>query len=388
MFFDLQTTNQQNEYVNLLKLIGALSNLFSESAIPYLHYRVAERLFCKAFDAEDLSRSDVSADAKKGLIGIGLKTFLANNNKSLQKIAEFNNDRPQYKDLNSFDKIKKIAELRNSRIEFTESVHGINNSIYHCIIRGKGIFSVFEEPMHLIDIGNIKNIKAKSTSISFNDDKSEYSFSLSKSTLFKRFNTQKVLNEFDVDILNDPIEQLQDCFLKRINVLKKDISLEHSSLNELNLSKKERIKRTIFLPLYGSKQKVYERSGLNQWNAKGRPRHPNEVYIPVPIIIHKYFPDFFPDRETPFSLKLPNGKTMKSKICQENGKALMSYSNRELGDWILRDILKLKVWELLTYDKLKIFGIDSVRIDKISDLEFEINFSENNSFENFIQQFS
>ncbi|SMM99007.1 hypothetical protein SPONN_168 [uncultured Candidatus Thioglobus sp.] len=74
---------------------------------------------------------------------------------------------------------------------------------------------------------------------------------------------------------------------------------------------------------------------------------------------------------------------MQSKVCQDGSKALMSYSNRELGQWILRDILALKEGELLTYEKLQILGIDSVRIDKIGDLEFEINFAKIGSYETF-----
>lgn len=61
----------------------------------------------------------------------------------------------------------------------------------------------------------------------------------------------------------------------------------------------------------------------------------------------------------------------------------MSQSNKELGKWVLRDVLKLKEGELLTYDKLQTIGIDSVRIDKISDSEFEINFAKIGSYENF-----
>ncbi len=138
------------------------------------------------------------------------------------------------------------------------------------------------------------------------------------------------------------------------------------------------------MPLYGGNNIVYEKSGLNQWNAGGRDRHPNEVYIPIPAEIRKNFPGFFPDRETPFGLKLPNGKTMQSKICQDSGKALMSYSNRELGQWILRDVLSLKEGELLTYEKLQNLGIDSVRIDKIANDIFEINFASIGSYEQFI----
>ena len=142
----------------------------------------------------------------------------------------------------------------------------------------------------------------------------------------------------------------------------------------------EPIYQTIYLPLYGRNNIVYESSGLNQWNAKGRARNANEVYIPVPASIHKIHPSFFPDREQPFNLKLPNGKTIQSKICQDGGKALMSYSNRELGQWILRDVLKLKEGELVTYNMLQIL------IDKIGDENYEINFASSGSFENFINQ--
>jgi hypothetical protein len=53
------------------------------------------------------------------------------------------------------------------------------------------------------------------------------------------------------------------------------------------------------------------------------------------------FPNFFPGRQQSFSLKLPNGKQMQSKVCQDGEKALMSYSNKELGEWILRHSCKV-----------------------------------------------
>lgn len=62
----------------------------------------------------------------------------------------------------------------------------------------------------------------------------------------------------------------------------------------------------------------------------------------------------------------------------------MSYSNKELGNWILRDVLKLEEGKLLTYERLQIFGIDSVRIDKINNELYEINFAKNRSYDNFI----
>ena len=367
MFFNYQTKDSKDEYEKFLKVVGSLSNLFSESNTPYLYYRVAEKLFCKAFNTEDLGRSDVSVDTKKENLGIGLKTFLAKNNKTLQKVTEFGSpDRELYDNLSLNKKVLKIAELRNERINFTHRVHDIEKSIYHCVLRSENNFNIFEESMNLIDIDKIKNIKKNTGSITFDDGVDEYSFLLSKNTLTKRFKTTSYLYQFEVNILENPLDFL-------ISSISNDLSYQNKIAIE-----------TIYLPLYGRNNFVYENRGLNQWNAKGRKRDYDEVYIPIPTIIHKKYPNFFPNRETPFELKLPNGKSIKSKICQDGGKALMSYSNKELGNWILRDVLKLDEGKLLTYEKLQILGIDSVRIDKINGELYEINFAKNGSYDNFI----
>lgn len=370
MFFNHQNSQSKESYEKFLKIVGSLSNLFSESDIPYLYYRVAERLFCKSFNANDLSRSDVSIDAKKENLGIGLKTFLAGNQKTFQKITEFgSNDRILYEGLDFRKKVYKIAELRNERIDFTQRVHAVDNSIYHCVLRDKNKFMVFEEDMHFIDVENINNIKENKGSIVFDDGVNDYSFLSSKNTLTKRFITSKIVHEFEVNIIENPLKILTDC-LSREPFFDAQKYTQHD---------------VIYLPLYGKNHIVYDKSGLNQWNAKGRKRDINEVYISIPSIIHKTYPSFFPNRETPFSLKLPNDKMIQAKICQDGGKALMSYSNKELGEWILRDVLKLNEGELLTYEKLQILGIDSVRIDKIDDVNFDINFAASGSYDEFIK---
>ncbi|MCP4481346.1 MAG: NgoFVII family restriction endonuclease [bacterium] len=371
MFFNNQTKEQKSKYRDFLEIVGCLSNLFSESDIPYLYYRVAEKIFCEAFEAEDLSRSDVSSDAKKGTLGIGLKTFHAKNYRSIEKVAEFNRDRYLYKDLAPKALVEKVAELRNIRIDFTEKAHNLESSIYHCVLRDVGKFKIFEESMDRIDIANIKKVSQKRSSIAFDDEINEYLFSLSKSTLQKRFVSEPIIYDFDVKVLENPLKELSRFFRE----------------NQFLFEKEKRIKQTVFLPLYGRNYTVFEKSGLNQWNAGGRKRHSNEVYIPIPIEIHRNFPDFFPDRDTPFMLKLPNNDEMQSKVCQENSKALMSFSNKELGKWILRDILNLKEGDLLTYARLQLLGIDSVRIDKIDNSKFEINFAEIGSYENFRRSF-
>jgi hypothetical protein len=93
---------------------------------------------------------------------------------------------------------------------------------------------VFEENMDLININDINNVKKKDSSISFNDGKNEYSFNLSKSTLNKRFITTNIIKEFDVEILEDPLEQLKDLL----------------NLTEDLFVVNPRIQGTIYLPLY------------------------------------------------------------------------------------------------------------------------------------------
>lgn len=126
-----------------------------------------------------------------------------------------------------------------------------------------------------------------------------------------------------------------------------------------------------------------EKSGLNQWNASGRTRADDEVYIQIPAWIHRKFPGFFPDRDEPFILLLPNGKRMSAKVCQDGSKALMSNPNKELGKWILRDVLNLKEGELLTYEKLARIGLDSVVIYKSENGIYDIDFARLGSYEEF-----
>ena len=66
---------KNGDYLKLLSAVSKLSGLFSESIIPYINYRVVENVFCKSFDAENLSRSDTAFDANYESIGVGLKTF-------------------------------------------------------------------------------------------------------------------------------------------------------------------------------------------------------------------------------------------------------------------------------------------------------------------------
>ena len=122
------------------------------------------------------------------------------------------------------------------------------------------------------------------------------------------------------------------------------------------------------LPLYSESRAegrfIPVRNSLNMWNAEGRPRHPDEIGIPIPIDFRNHHPDFFPGVNTAFELKLPNFATLSAKQCQQGGKALMSNPNKDLGKWLLRVVLGIPKYTVITYDMLEERGIDSVYIEK------------------------
>lgn len=372
MFLERQSQSQVGYYERLLKAVGSLSNLFSESPEPYLASRATENLFCKAFEAQNLSRSDASADASKGKIGFGIKTFLEGNGRTMQKVAEFNSDHLMFGTLPPEEKVKKIAELRNERILTTKRIFGLDDLIYHCITRKVGKIIVYETPAPLIDINSIRDVRvtARGATIQFSDSNAEYSFNNSKSTLYKRFITpDQVLLDVPVRILTDPFSAVEKLISEAGLIFAPVKVLPH-----------------VFLPLYsmrGGVKRVPEKSGLNQWNAAGRPRDPNEIYIPIPAWIHRKFDGFFPPRDGAFELTLPDGTTMSAKVCQDNSKALMSNPNSALGKWLLRDVLNLKEKELLSYDKLQTIGLDTVVIYKVDNEHFDIDFTRVGSYEKF-----
>lgn len=350
--------NKFQDYKNNLKLIGSLSLLFSESDDPWLDYRVPENLYCECFGANNLARSCVTADAKLGDIGVGIKTFTEGNKKTWQKIAEFNKARKSYSDLQGLDKIKKIAELRNERIESTLRTYGLSKMIYHCVIRNKNGFHFYEEEMVKIDIPNIKIISSSDTSIIFTDEIHEYNFNISKSVLQKRFNTNEYFDSISVLVANNPLGVLRNGIDSLVTITENEVAV---------------------IPLYSEKngiKLVYPKSGLNQWNAGGRKRSIDEVYIPFNKEIRNKYVGFFPDRDTSFNVLLPNGKEMSMKLCQDEGKALMSNPNSELGTWLLREVLRLEENEILTYEKLAEIGIESVVFEKVNDDNYKLDFKQ------------
>ncbi len=139
----------------------------------------------------------------------------------------------------------------------------------------------------------------------------------------------------------------------------------------------------LFYNIINKQKFVFEKSALNQWNAGGRKRDISEVYLQIPINIHKNFSGFFPPRDKYFNLKVPTGEILQAKVCQDNSKALMTNPNKALSNWLLRKVLKLKEGELATIEKLDLLGFDSVMIQKQNDNEFSIDIVKTDSYEDF-----
>lgn len=208
------------------------------------------------------------------------------------------------------------------------------------------------------------------------------------------FDDMELLDEFEVTIYDDPYEVLS-------------ASVTGSKNQEELLSTKEtllHLKKTtpwLCLRLYSTKADgtkfVAEKSGLNQWNGarssyktdkttgkrikvKETPRDINELYIPYPVEDRRRGA-FFPPRDTPFDLKMPDGTWISAKVCQQDGKAIMSNPNNLLGKWLLRDVLELQEGTRITYEMLKEYGIDSVMFTKLDEGKYSIDFCELGTYE-------
>lgn len=417
MFYDKQPLKNKADYKKMLKIMGQLSNLFSESDCPYLAYRAHENIFCKYLEAENLARSDCSADAKKDGIGIGLKTWMGNDD---QKVAEFGKLKKNYAHLTGLELVKRISEYRNERIRVTKKLHGINQMIYHVVKRIPNAMQILECTFDYIDIESIRLIpgRGNDNNTYFTDGKHTYHFSVSKNTLYMIFDDLELLDSFEVVILDDPYTLLLS--LAQQMALEEVTTDYHSSQGDIvemynaGLLKKVINKPMLCLPLYSRKgpdkeKFVGEKSGLNQWNAAGRVRDANEIYIPYQAIDRQRDLSFFPPRETSFNLHLPDGTIISAKVCQEaykkmpqeeyeilsdderriederraEGKAIMSNPNKVLGKWLLRDVFELEEGTIVTYEMLEMFGVDSVIFTKNGELDYSIDFAEIGTYEKF-----
>jgi hypothetical protein len=202
----------------------------------------------------------------------------------------------------------------------------------------------------------------------------------------------ELLDSFPVSILDDPYDFLSSLSKNNNQV----INLVNQSVPDDN-----KLCLRLYSSLKDGRKFVPEKSGLNQWNGfrrsfkcnslgetteiKETRRNPNELYIPFPKEDRERKTDFFPPRDEPFELLLPDGTKLQAKVCQDDGKAIMSNPNKDLGKWLLRDVFELPEGVAVTYDMLMVFGIDSVMFTRLGERVYSIDFCELGTYENFYQ---
>ena len=364
---------KNGNYLKLLSAVSKLSGLFSESAVPFINYRVAENIFCRSFDASNLSRSDTAFDANYNSIGVGLKTFVCSGSSSTEKVAEFNSLSRTLKDFRGIELALKLGEFRNDRINLANRVYDIENSLYHIVARKEKELLLYETDYNIINIENIHSVKENRAGLQFEDGNNFYSFNYSKSTLFRKFIIPQNAFRLPFDIIADPYSLILELFEENRNL-------------KTATDKLIKGENYVILPLYGIRKKekfIFERSGLNQWHANGRKRDFGEIYIPIPIEIHRRYPAFFPPRDEHFNLQIPTGEIFTAKVCQDNSKALMTDPNKAMSDWLLRSVLQLKEGELATMEKLDKLGFDSVIILKDDNGDFKIDIMKTDTYSEF-----
>lgn len=426
-------------YASLVSSMGSLSRLFSESETPYIEYRFVERVFTVTARATDLARLNISFDAAIGEIGVGVKTFVAGSGKSKrEKIAEFTTlaRTGYFAGLDNETLAKRVVEARNIRVLSHASQVGvdISQSWYHCLIRVPGGAIVHEEPYSIIDVDALrptdstgrvlKSWKQMKRGLYFTDGKNQYSFSTSKNVLMKKFEFDRKKNFIPIQIDSDPIMRLERFKSYKKGRVQKQMNPGSRSQKSAPLidvdewrvfidNESELIpgKDYVVLPLYSRKEGspfIHERSGINQWNAKGRIRKFGEAYVQIPGVVHRYCSGFFPKRDTCFQLLLPNKKTsVNAKVCQSGSKALMTSPNRVLGEWLITSIspnIALKkisfdakmdpenpIHDPITYEDLLRIGKDCVKVfkhKKGSKYEYAIEFADIGEYEDFLSVFN
>lgn len=391
-----------NLYLKKLGSIAKLSSLFSDGATPFIHSRFAERLYCLETGAEDLARRDISFDALyRGVAGVGIKTYVTKSKRSsnVEKIAELTSYAAKGKlvGLAGEALALKVSSVRNMRVEsdLAELNIDLSDCFYHCVVRAPDEIFVLEQDFSLIDIGKIRptDSRGKPTAsfsstghVYFEDGNFGYMFNVAKNVLYRRFSPE---NGF----VSKSITGLES--LKIGKLLDGIASLEDGNLSSPLLDK-DPVPPHVILPLYSpGKDFVNPKSGINQWNANGRKRKFPEAYIPVPRTVHRLAPGFFPPRNTTFKLRLPNGKVVLAKICQQGDKALMSNPNTALCEWLFpmidgsfseaerRGITQGRPY---TYSDLVAIGKNSVRVSKVSgnEWDYELESAPIGSYERFI----
>jgi hypothetical protein len=418
---------EREEYIKFLQVYGALTNLFRQkhgNLIPYLDSKFQETIYAKVFNSENVDIGNTPHDILSVFgderIGIGLKTWM-NSRPSFQKVMQLKRYKTEidpYFNKSDEELAIKLSELKNERMLIDYNRLGLSKdkNIYHYVTRDEGKFVIQETLYPIVNLDNLRKFKRTNTAFAWSDLHKTYKYTYGDSQIWQYFNSDAddtlVLNQFDVNIIENPFDFLLKSYFNFIDDFKKAESSEDIV--------------EVYLPLYSYRTKEVElKSGLNAWNAAPKNKNSsslrplNEVYIPIPLEFHKKYPDFFcPDvfeiqrrqknyagssknkPQVRFHLQLPNGKKIPALLTQSNMKSLQSgslteidpntgklYGQSALGQWLLVDVLGLKERQPVTKEWLEKKGTDSVRLWRKKDdySTINIDFAPIGSFEKFMK---
>lgn len=145
----------------------------------------------------------------------------------------------------------------------------------------------------------------------------------------------------------------------------------------------------IIIPLYSPVSRAYgdepvpKFTQLNRWNSLWTRTLSDVTALTFPILLDGLKPQFFPDGEKIFNCLLPCGSIVRAHVCYDCRNFYVHSSNL-LEDWLLRKVLGLAPKELLTYDKLREAGVDSLKIIKEQEC-YRMATAEWNAYERFVE---
>lgn len=117
---------------------------------------------------------------------------------------------------------------------------------------------------------------------------------------------------------------------------------------------------------------VPERSGLNWGQREGRDH--NEAYLSVPRSIHNKNTDFFPPSAAPFVVVTDDGESLICVMAQQNRKGIHTRESNSIMGAYFRRRLGIEGGAFVTVADLRRYGRDSVRIYKIDEETFYLDF--------------
>jgi len=175
-----------------------------------------------------------------------------------------------------------------------------------------------------------------------------------------------ILRKIEVECMNQVVEVKRNRVRKPIHITAK--------VDEQSIASPAEPLVEVRLSLISRRGIVEEKSGLNLWNANGRKRDVNEVYLPLPLSSIPLFENIFDtiQRGLEFIAITHDKHEMRMKFKGSVKKNQMipkqiasTPSESEFGDWILRRILNLEEGELVTVDILEKYGRTDISFSRL-----------------------